>query len=136
MNNMNDTRKKRKIITMAALILIAIALVIGILFGQDFFANLSPLTPATSRDAANPYVNANIEIKTFKLTTGWGYNIYIDGKLIVHQENIPALPGNDGFKTEADAKRVAGLVVDKIKKNIMPPSLSTEELNSAGITAN
>lgn len=36
--------------------------------------------------------------------------------------------GNVNFKTKADAEKVAKLVIDKIKKGEMPPTVTIEEL--------
>jgi hypothetical protein len=58
----------------------------------------------------------------------WGYDIYLQKRLFIHQPNIPGLPGNDGFKTKTDTKKVARLVIDKIKKSEMPPSVTVEEM--------
>jgi len=58
----------------------------------------------------------------------WGYDIYSDDKLFIHQLSIPAVPGNTGFKTKADAEKVAKLVINKIKKGEMPPTVSVEEM--------
>lgn len=58
----------------------------------------------------------------------WCYDIYMDKKLFIHQPSIPAVPGNEGFKTKADAEKVAKLVIDKIKKGEMPPSVTIEEM--------
>ena len=46
---------------------------------------------------------------------------------------MPGLPGNEGFTSEDKAKRAAGLMVYKIKQNIMPPALSASELDSLGV---
>src|SRR5450830_1912790 len=46
----------------------------------------------------------------------WGYDIYLQKRLFIHQSGIPGSPGNEGFKTKIDAKKVAGLVIGKIKK--------------------
>ena len=62
--------------------------------------------------------------------TGWGYDIYIDGQQSIIQPSVPGVPGNDGFKTEEDAKIIGEFVANKIRKNIMPPTVSTEELDS------
>jgi hypothetical protein len=76
----------------------------------------------------------NIEIETFQNdTSGWGYDILIEGKKYVHQPHIPAISGNKGFSTQHEAEKVAELVKYKIKNNIMPPSVSPEELDSLGI---
>jgi len=58
----------------------------------------------------------------------WGYDIYLQKRLFIHQSGIPGLPGNEGFKTKLDAKKVAGLVIGKIKKGEMPPSVTIEEM--------
>jgi hypothetical protein len=64
---------------------------------------------------------------------GWGYDIYIDGKKMIHQPHIPAVPGRQVFSSEAEAEKVASLVSYKILNNIMPPSVTTSELDSLGI---
>jgi hypothetical protein len=58
----------------------------------------------------------------------WGYDIYIEKRLFIHQPGVPGLPGNEGFKTKAGAEKVAKLVIEKIKKGVMPPSLTIEEI--------
>jgi hypothetical protein len=59
---------------------------------------------------------------------GYGYDVYADGKLTVHQPAIPGQPGNKGFRTKADSEKVAQLVVEKLKKREIPPTVSEEEL--------
>ena len=56
------------------------------------------------------------------------YDIYANGKLMIHQPSKPGMQGNEGFKTKEQAQSVAGLVIAKIKKGIMPPSVTTDEL--------
>lgn len=58
----------------------------------------------------------------------FGYDIYAGLKKVIHQENIPGQPGNNGFITKEAATKVAGFVVGKLQKNIFPPTVSTEEL--------
>ena len=48
--------------------------------------------------------------------------------MTIHQPSIPGMPGNDGFKTKADAEKVAQLVIKKIKKGEMPPTVTVEEM--------
>jgi hypothetical protein len=38
-----------------------------------------------------------------------------------------------GFKSKSDAKKVALLVMDKINKGIMPPTVTRDELKNLGI---
>lgn len=96
----------------------------------------------TSKDTIpNPMEGKTITVKTFQNDSvknnlsGYGYDIYIDssGSPTVHQPNIPAVPGNKGFATESDAKRIGELVAGKVKNNIMPPSISPAELDSLGV---
>jgi len=58
----------------------------------------------------------------------WGYNIYMEKRLYIHQPSIPGLPGNDGFKTKTSAEKVAKLVIGKVQKGEMPPTVTVEEL--------
>ncbi|MCX6246692.1 MAG: DUF4907 domain-containing protein [Bacteroidetes bacterium] len=60
----------------------------------------------------------------------WGYDIYVDKQLFIHQPNVPGLPGNEGFKTKADARKIAKLVTGKIKKGEMPPGVTLEEMKT------
>jgi hypothetical protein len=43
------------------------------------------------------------------------YDVYADDRLLIHQTSIPAMPGNEGFKTKADARKWQ-TGVDKIRK--------------------
>lgn len=89
------------------------------------------------RNAPNSKRNkeADIDYKIFRNTetSGFGYDIILEGKTYVHQPNIPALSGNNGFSTEEDARKVAILVSNKIRNNIMPPTVEKRELDSLGI---
>jgi hypothetical protein len=63
----------------------------------------------------------------YKVENGWGYEIYHNNKLYIHQENIPVLVGNKPFPSQASAKLAAELVEKKlILKKI--PSLTENEL--------
>jgi hypothetical protein len=57
----------------------------------------------------------------------WGYEILIDKKVYIHQENIPAVEGNLPFSDKKDALKVGRAVMQKIK-NQNPPTLSKEEV--------
>lgn len=94
----------------------------------------------TSKPKENPYANAEVEIKIFKndtltdsLLQGYGYDIYIFKSRYVHQPHIPAINGNRGFDTKADARKTAEFIVYKIRNNIMPPSVTVQELDSLDI---
>jgi hypothetical protein len=82
---------------------------------------------ATSASAST---NDSFTFKTFSENDSWGYDIYRNNELYVHQPNIPAVAGNKGFKTEQQAASVAQLAIEKLKQNISPPTISVEELDS------
>ena len=58
----------------------------------------------------------------------WSYDIFSNGKLMIHQPNKPGMPGNEGFKSKLDAEKVAKMVISKIKRGEMPPTVSQEEM--------
>jgi hypothetical protein len=70
-----------------------------------------------------------VYIETVKGTTGgWGYKIYVKGKLVVNQPRIPALSGNKPFPCEEAAQKTAELVVQKVGKGEIP-SVTINEMN-------
>ena len=82
----------------------------------------------------NPYANAQISTRIIpSVNNTFGYDILVNGKPLVHQPNIPGLPGNDGFTTKERARKVAEFVVKKIRKNEMPPTVTIEDLNNMGV---
>ncbi len=79
----------------------------------------------------NPYANSLVEAKLYQNEDQtWGYDIIIDGNIYVHQPTKPAVGGNSGFATEAEAQSVADLVISKIKNNVLPPSVTPEEIKN------
>jgi len=82
----------------------------------------------------SPYANADITIKVIPSANNtFGYDILLYGRPLVHQPNIPGLPGNEGFTTEEKAQTVAEFVVKKIRNNEMPPTVTMEDLNAMGV---
>ena len=92
---------------------------------------IKPETPkgGSSFPSGEAFKNAEI---TYHIITApnntWCYDIFTDGKLTIHQGTIPALPGNEGFKTKEQAGKVAEFVISKMKRGEMPPSVTIEEL--------
>ena len=82
----------------------------------------------------NPYANAQISIKIIpSVKKTFGYDILLHGRPLIHQPNMPGLPGNEGFTTRERAQKVAEFVVKKIRKNEMPPTVTIEDLNSMNV---
>lgn len=63
----------------------------------------------------------------------FGYDIFSSDRLIIHQPCIPTVPGIGGFKSKADAEKVARLVISKIKNGVMPPTLTIAELKDLNV---
>jgi len=63
----------------------------------------------------------------------WGYDILINNKVLVHQSQIPGVPGVLGFNKKVDADKVAKLVLYKVKNGIIPPTVTIKELDSLKI---
>lgn len=88
----------------------------------------------------NPYEKSEITVDVFKVDSlesngsgGWGYDILINGKLYIHQPIIPGVQGNRVFSSEEKAREAGELIVSKIRNNILPPSVSVEELDNKGL---
>jgi hypothetical protein len=87
--------------------------------------------PKQENAAAQASASTNTKL-TYKIIDvpnhTYGYDVFADGKLPIHQTSIPVLPHNEGFKTKADASKLAQLVIEKMKKRQMPPTVTVEEL--------
>ena len=88
----------------------------------------------------NPYEGSDITVEVFKVDSieqngshGWGYDILIDGQIHIHQPNIPAIMGNNGFSSEEKAREAGEFIIQKIRNNVLPPSVTPEELDSLGV---
>ena len=96
------------------------------LFAQ---AQAQPDSNGAKFPEAGAYANTKLTYKIIDAPNHtFCYDVYADGRLLFHQTSIPAMPGNEGFKTKGDAEKVAELVIDKIKKGEMPPTVSVEEM--------
>jgi hypothetical protein len=89
----------------------------------------SASNPVASFPAASQFANTQFSHKIIPAVNNtYCYDVLADGKILIHQPSIPGLPGNEGFKTKQDAEKVAKLIISKIKKGEMPPSVTIEEL--------
>ncbi len=84
--------------------------------------------------AASQFANSKFTYKIIPAANNtWCYDIIADGRMMIHQPSVPGLPGNEGFKTKAAAQKVADLVIQKIKKGEMPPSVTKEDMQKIGV---
>lgn len=63
----------------------------------------------------------------------WYYEIYGDTVLLIRQEHIPAVRGQQFFASKEDAEKTARLVIRKLNAN-QAPSVTINELFEHGIT--
>ena len=99
------------------------------LFAQAPSAPAQPDSSAAKFPEATAYASTKLTYKIIDAPKQtYGYDVFADGRLIIHQTSAPALPGSEGFKTKEDAARVALLVINKIRKREMPPTISIDEM--------
>jgi hypothetical protein len=72
-------------------------------------------------------------VEVIKGNAGFGFDILKNGKAVIHQPHIPAVPGLKEFKTKEEAKKTGELMLKKIEANVFPPTVSIGELDSLGI---
>ena len=63
----------------------------------------------------------------------FGYNILMNGQPYIHQPHMPAVGGNDGFSSKEKAEIAGNYIIHKLENNIMPPTVSVNELDSLGV---
>ena len=93
----------------------------------------APFVPAPPDNSAAKPPDAHATL-TYKIIDApehtYGYDVFAEGRMMIHQTSVPGLPGNEGFKTKDDATKVALLVIEKIRKGDMPPTISTNEMKT------
>lgn len=103
------------------------------------------VTAAVTTDSvpqAAPTFDVNdVSVKTFEVidsitgrSQGWGYDLYVNNARTIHQAIIPAIEGNNSFKTEADALKTGTFAADKMRSTGALPALTIEELENLGVT--
>lgn len=71
--------------------------------------------------------NHSLQADVFAAGGGFGYIISQQGKILIKQENIPAVYGTIPFCDSIDAIKVGNLVVQKIE-NKQSPAITTQDL--------
>ena len=110
-----------------------------ILFTSIYLAKGSTVYPSYTINKEYPHQSDSIRIEKYLIriihspNNGYGYDIYAEEKLFIHQPTIPALPGNGGFATKAAAEKVARKVVEKMQKGESFPTITIEEMKQLGV---
>lgn len=58
--------------------------------------------------------------KVFRGSCGWGYDILVGDRVLIHQESIPSQQGTCGFTREESAQKAAGIIINKMKNGQAP----------------
>ena len=98
--------------------------------------NLEVKSTAFPVDADHPQeYSDNIKVRSYQnADSSWGFAVFLNGQLYIHQQVMPGTESITGFRTEKDALKVAELVAGKIRRHITPAGVSKEELDSLGIS--
>ncbi len=101
------------------------------IIGAALFIQISTTfgqTPTPKSTTPDQVAKAELAFRVIQVDRGFGYDIYANGKMLVHQPHIPGIAGDVAFASKQDATKVAELVVKKLKNGELPPVVSEQEL--------
>ena len=70
-----------------------------------------------------------VRLSAIQTAKGWGYEIFVDEKVFIKQESVPAIGGNKPFRDKDQALAVGNLAVKKIVNGKMP-AITIDELKA------
>jgi len=68
----------------------------------------------------NQQPKPSVSYSVFHSQSGWGYNIFIDTSIFIHQDMVPTLATQKGFGNRQQAIASARLVINKMKNGQLP----------------
>lgn len=104
----------------------------GFLYGLFAFSMLLFISSRLIRNREEKTDRIHLSMHTFHSTAGWGYDVYTNDTLFIHQPTIPAAAGTKGFASEKEANLIGNLVINKIQSHHLPV-VNLQELDSCGI---
>ncbi len=105
-------------------------MIVIILFGVNICAAENPVSLTDSGNRSGGDTTYHI---ISSAGNSFGYEIQIQDKVIIRQPSIPGVPGIKGFDTKEDAEKVAALVIIKLRRGIMPPTIEKKDLDSLNV---
>lgn len=131
-------------------IFIIVELVVSTLFfscnsnSEENKKNLQELSAISETSVNTPesptFNSGNLEVKTYEVkdttsgkSQGWGYDLYVDGHLTIHQPILPGVAGNKSFSSEDKAKKTGTFAINKMKQTGGLPTITIKELDSLGV---
>lgn len=73
-----------------------------------------------------------IEVRTYRVPEGWGYQILVKDKVYIDQPFIPVFQGRVAFPDRKSARRTGNLVKHKLL-NHKQPTLTKDDIRSLGL---
>ena len=58
-----------------------------------------------------------LELQTFQSGDGWGYQIRMNGKVLIYQPTIPSIDTVTAFPNEESARNIGTLVLNRLTEN-------------------
>jgi Domain of unknown function (DUF4907) len=77
-------------------------------------------------------VNNKIDYRVIQVKNGWGYELFREDRIIIHQEIIPAIEGNSPFLSRSDARKTGELALYKLSTGKLPV-ITRQDLDSLEI---
>lgn len=75
----------------------------------------------------------SLDYRVYRIGQGWGYDIVSQGRRVIHQPYVPALPGRRPFPSRRNAVNTARTVLSKIERGEFP-TLTLVEIDSLLVT--
>jgi hypothetical protein len=73
-----------------------------------------------------------LHYNTFKTDHGWGYDILVNDRIVIHQPMIPGKSGYNGYSTKQQADSDALNVIESIKSG-QHPLFQQKQLQRPGV---
>lgn len=83
----------------------------GVSLGTGFFCANWPITDIEDSTLRQ------LEVQTVQWGEGWGYQIVMNGKVLIYQPTIPAIDTLMAFPDEESARVVGSIVLEKLNNN-------------------
>ena len=96
---------------------------------------MSALAIISCNESPKPDDKLPVEVLAIPLKDGWGYEIYVDNKIFIKQNFIPAVSGYHTFKNKDQAILTGKIVLKKMQLG-KPPLITLDDLKQLGVTIN
>lgn len=80
-----------------------------------------------AREMGSRHEKVQLELQTFQLGNGWGYQVMLNRKVLIYQPTIPSIDSLRPFPSEASARRIGLLVMERLKRN-QSFSITTDDI--------